>query len=152
VATPSSAKTPGSRKHGSPWGLNNDGTSDLLWQHDSTGQVLINGVVAGAIGSEWHFAGTADFDGDHTEDVLWQADNGTLLVYDINNNQVTNALVLETLPANMHVAGLGDYSGDGTDDLLLRHDDGTIQLHQIQNNVVTQTVNFGQVGNEWFVI
>jgi hypothetical protein len=83
---------------------------------------------------------------------LWQADNGTLLVYDINNNQVANALVLETLPAGMHVAGLGDYSGDGTDDLLLRHDDGTFQLHQIQNNVVTQTVNFGQVGNEWFVI
>jgi hypothetical protein len=108
--------------------------------------------VVGQIGSEWHFAGSGDFDGDHTDDVLWQADNGSLLVYDINNNQVTNAPMLETLPADMHVAGIGDFTGDGTDDLVLRDDGGTFQLQHIDDNLVTSTVTLGPVSNEWFAI
>jgi hypothetical protein len=35
---------------------------------------------------------------------------------------------------------------------VVRHDDGTFELHQIQANTVTQTVNLGQVGNEWHII
>jgi hypothetical protein len=84
--------------------------------------------------------------------VLWQHDDGQLLIYNINNNQLSDASIVETLPADAHVAGIGDFTGDGTDDLVLRHDDGTFQLQHIDDNLVTSTVTLGPVGNEWFAI
>jgi CHRD domain len=140
--------------------FNNDGTSDLLWQrtdgtlltHNITNSQVSGSATLGKIGIEWHFAGTGDFNGDDASDLLWQRDDGTLLVHNINNNQVTNAQVVETLAADTQRAGIDDYTGDGTDDLVVRHDDGTFELHQIQANTVTQTVNLGQVGNEWHII
>ena len=108
--------------------------------------------MVGLIGNEWHFAGSGDFNCDHTDDLLWQRDDGQLLTFTINNNQLTEASFGEILPADTHVAGIGDFTGDGTDDLVLRQDDGTFHLRHIDDNLVTSTVTLGSVGNEWFAI
>src|SRR5262249_36335040 len=82
---------------------------------------------------------------DHTNDLLFQADDGTLRSYEIVNSQVASSHVLEVLTPDRHVAGVGDYTGDGIDDFVVRRDDGTFELHQIQNGSVTHIVNLGQV-------
>jgi hypothetical protein len=113
---------------------------------------VVGSALLGQIGNEWDFLDGGDFDHNNTGDLLWQRDDGTLLVHNINNNQVTNAQVVETLAADTQRAGIDDYTGDGTDDLVVRHHDGRFELHQIQASAVTQTVNLGLVTNDWHVI
>jgi hypothetical protein len=63
--------------------FNADGTDDILWQH-MFGQVhwwsIRNGVrqggadigASGPVGNDWRLVGTADFNADGTDDILWQ--------------------------------------------------------------------------------
>jgi hypothetical protein len=60
--------------------FNGDGTSDILWQNTSTGQVdewtMKNGQWAGSTNLGIHpggfsLVGTGDFTGNGTSDVLW---------------------------------------------------------------------------------
>ena len=96
--------------------------------------------------------GKGDFNGDHTDDLLWQTTAGTLRTYSISNNQIIASNVVETMAADMRVAGMGNYTGDVTDDMVLRNDDGSFELHKIEGSALTQTSNLGQISNEWHVI
>jgi Ca2+-binding RTX toxin-like protein len=68
--------------------FNGDGLSDVLWRQD-TGRVTdwlaqgssgnFSGNFANAdanAGTDWHIAGTGDFNGDGRSDILWRNDNG----------------------------------------------------------------------------
>jgi Ca2+-binding RTX toxin-like protein len=69
--------------------FNGDGRSDILWRNDDgtvrdwLGQA--NGGFTGntanlniAVGTDWHIAGTGDFNGDGRSDLLWRSDDGTV--------------------------------------------------------------------------
>ncbi|MBF0537214.1 MAG: peptidoglycan DD-metalloendopeptidase family protein [Nitrospirae bacterium] len=59
-----------------------DGKTDLLWQNNTTGDVVIwfmdgskiasSGYVARAVPSNWRIQATADYNGDGKTDLLWQ--------------------------------------------------------------------------------
>src|SRR5262249_45789700 len=78
--------------------FNANRTSDLLWQHDSDGMLLIHSVNSnqvvgasflGAIGGDWKIRGTGDFNHDGTDDILWQREgDGMLLIHDIQSDKV----------------------------------------------------------------
>jgi serralysin len=56
-------------------------------------------------GSDWHIAGTGDFDGDGRADILWRNDNGTVAVWEMNDGaQVAGAQVVSPLSTDW---GLG---------------------------------------------
>jgi hypothetical protein len=124
----------------------------MLLIHNIQSNQVTGAAFLGRIGTEWHFAGTGDFNGDHTNDLLFQADDGTLRIYEIINSQVANSHVIEVLTHDRHVAGVGDYTGDGIDDFVVRRDDGGFELHQIQGGTVTQIVDLGHVPNEWHIV
>jgi hypothetical protein len=120
--------------------FNGDGRDDVLWRNDSgavtnwLGQA--NGGFVGNFenaathaATNWHIAGTGDFNGDGRDDVLWRSDNG-----DITNwlGQANGAFVGNFANASHHagsewnVASIGDYNGDGRDDVLWRSDSGAV--------------------------
>ena len=80
--------------------FNGDGTTDLLWQNQTTGLVPISLVknatitnwvaLAYADPTQWKLAGTGNFTGNGTTDVLWiNTSSGEVGVWLINNATVT---------------------------------------------------------------
>jgi hypothetical protein len=120
--------------------FNGDGRSDVLWRND-TGRVTdwlgnansgLSGNFANAdlnAGTDWHIAGTGDFNGDGRSDIVWRNTNGDITDWlgQANGNFTSNfGNAYYQLDNSWHVAGTGDFNGDGHDDLLLRNDSGRV--------------------------
>ena len=120
--------------------FNGDGRDDILWRHDDGRLTDWLGATNGGfsdnpanaltwVPTEWHVAGTGDFNGDGRDDILWRHDDGRLTDWlgATNGGFVDNAgSSLTWVPTEWHVAGTGDFNGDGRDDILWRHDDGRL--------------------------
>ena len=135
-------------------------TSDILWFNATTGEALdwaLSGgvvtsetpVAAFAPGSGWSLAGTGDFDGDGTSDIL--------LKYDVGGQTAFGAWILQNGALSRYAAlggfadnsgwaevGVGDFTGDGTDGVLLSYNSaGQTSLFdwRIANGAVVATDN-----------
>jgi hypothetical protein len=107
--------------------FNGDGTSDILWRNQATGDVyewtMANGQRAGSayLGNlnGWSEIGTGDFFGGGTSDLLWQNQStGGVYEWQMSGGQHNgNDVYLGDL-AGWSEAGVGDFFGDGTSDLL----------------------------------
>src|SRR5205085_6939076 len=73
---------------------------------------------AAEVGTDWKVAGTGDFNGDGTTDMVLNHTNakGNLELegYLISNNHITSANLLGEVGAEWKFAGVGDFNGDGT--------------------------------------
>ena len=108
----------------------NDNGTVTEWLSQANGGFVDNGVNTYInVPNAWHIVGTADFNGDGRDDVLWRNDNGTVTEWlgqanggfaDNGANAYINVL------ASWHLSGTGDDNGDGRDDVLWRHDNGTV--------------------------
>ena len=78
------------------------------------------------VSTDWHVAGTGDFNGDGRDDILWRNDNGPITDWLANANGGFARLAprLQRLDG-LARGGVGDFNGDGRDDILWRNDDGT---------------------------
>jgi Ca2+-binding RTX toxin-like protein len=114
--------------------FNGDGRSDILWRDDGgvitdwLGQA--NGGFAANWGNsfktvttDWHVAGTGDFNGDGRDDILWRNDNGLTVDWlgqangGFASNYANSAI---NVPTSWAIAGIGDFNGDGKEDILWR--------------------------------
>lgn len=86
----------------------------------------------------------ADFNGDHTSDILFQNSNGALAVWTCQGGVATAAFSLGGLAAGWTVAGTGHFFGPGTSDILLANSNGTIAEWRMQGG---QAVSATLVGN-----
>jgi hypothetical protein len=110
--------------------FNGDGTSDVLWQDQSTGLVgawlIKNAVLNGWAGfsspdpTVWIVVGVGDFNGDSTSDVLLENQATGLVGAWIIKSGVLNgwAGFSSTDPTVWKVVGAGDYNGGKTSDVL----------------------------------
>jgi hypothetical protein len=148
--------------------FNGDGFSDVLWRADDgtvtnwLGQA--NGSFAGNganfstnISSNWHIAGTGDFNGDGISDILWRADDGTVTNWlgQANGSFAGNGANFSTnISSNWDIAGTGDFNGDGISDILWRADDGTVTnwLGQANGSFAGNGANFStNISSNWHI-
>ena len=123
-----------------------NGTSDVLLENSSSGQVgawLVNaGGVQSWVGfsteaSGWHIAGVGDFDGNGTSDVLLEnSSTGQVGAWLVNAGGVQSWAGFSTEASGWHVAGTGDFDGNGTSDVLLENSStGQVGAWLISNNL-----------------
>ena len=103
-----------------------------MWLMNGT-QTLSGQVVATSaeVSTNWHIAGTGDFNNDGKSDILWRADDGSVGIWLMNGTQTLSGQVIAT-PAvattDWHIAGTGDFNNDGISDILWRNDDGSVAI------------------------
>jgi len=120
--------------------FNGDGRSDILWRSDggalSDWLANANGGFASNDGNayttaptNWHIAGTGDFNGDGRSDILWRNNDGSLSDWLATPNggfAANDANAFTKVSTSWHVVSTGDFNGDGREDLLWRSDSGAL--------------------------
>ncbi len=123
------------------WGVkatgdfNRDGTKDLFWYNQQTGQTAVwlmrQGNVYATVNTPtvadlaWTIGGTGDFDRDGDGDILWyNTSTGDTGLWEIQDGNYVRAITNSTpkLPdKSWYVAAIGDFDRDGTADILWRN-------------------------------
>jgi hypothetical protein len=147
-----------------PNDFNGDGIADLLWRSQptktSTNEVdtwLINngqmtgGAALSTLSTTWQFAGTGDFTGNGTSDVLWQnVPSGEVDTWLITNDQITGGSAIGHASSVWQPLGTGDFNADGISDVLWRNTStGEVDTWLMNNGQVTGGAALGSVSNAW---
>lgn len=110
-----------------------NGTTDLLWQHQSGALVgwLMNGPTAMGFGlntlpAGLTIAGSGDLSGDARADLVIRGPLGSFFLWTAGDDGSYSPSSIAFVDAAWKVAALGDLNGDGKSDILWRHDDGTV--------------------------
>jgi hypothetical protein len=120
--------------------FNGDGTPDLIWQQDSTRQVVVWNM-GGAQGNTflgwtwlsqseipgWRVAAVRDFNGDGKHDLVWQNESTRqILVWNMGGSQgnqmVGSVWLSQSGTPGWTVVGARDFNGDGKIDLVFQND------------------------------
>ncbi len=109
--------------------LDGDGTSDIVWRNESTGEtalwLLSEGIyLRGAVvvaDPAWRVTHVGDFDGDGTTDLVWHnAIDGRTLLW-LSQGAAFHAWSVLLQHPDWKVQHTGDFDGDGKSDLLWRN-------------------------------
>src|SRR5262249_35490885 len=101
----------------------------------------------------WSIAGTSDFNGDGSTDVLWRQNTGSLVMWRMNGSMVaaSNAVTSQGNPvvpdASWSTAGTGDFSGDGKADVLWRQSSGALAVWQMNGSSISSSNSVTYQGN-----
>lgn len=113
--------------------FNNDGRSDIVWQHQTNGmiaiwlmwdnQVLDTRVIA-TVDPKWRLVGVGDLNRDESPDFVFQHDDGWLAAWYIWNLAVQDTSYLSTNnlgDTNWRIRGVKDLNNDLRGDLVFQH-------------------------------
>ena len=92
---------------------------------------------AETLDASWHFQDTGDFANDGRADVLWRHDNGQVVLWTMNGNQIVANQAVATIGNDWHNEGAGDFDGDGRSDVLWRNDNGQVALWTMNSAQIT---------------
>jgi len=130
--------------------MDGDGKAGILWQNDNGALALwenptfavnpftfaltfaFNTLAAlPTIDRSWHVKGMADLNGDQHADILFQNDNGAVVVWEMNGTTITAANLADQNPGpSWHIVGLRDMDQDGHADILFQNDNGAAAVWQ----------------------
>ena len=115
--------------------FNGDGRADILWRNTNTGDLytwILNpdGTLAasssylGNVPLTYAIAGTGDFNGDATFDILWRnTQTGNVSVWFLHNGGfIGGGFNFGDVTLAYQIVGVGDFNGDGTYDILWRNE------------------------------
>ncbi|WP_428538646.1 beta strand repeat-containing protein [Rhodopila sp.] len=146
---------------------NQDGSIDVWEMNGSTitqGGTAVAGGAAINPGPAWQIMGTGDFYGDHHSDILFQNQDGSVAIWDMNGTEVThagNASVNgnEVNPGpTWRIAGTGDFYGDGNTDILFQNQDGSVAIWEMNGTEITKAGDVGvngaavDPGSNWHIV
>jgi hypothetical protein len=143
--------------------FNGDGTSDILFRSDATGDTgfyqITNGANVGwkdvgASSTAYTIAGTGDFYGTGTTDILYRDNSsGDTGFYQIVNGALTGWHDVGASSTAYSVVGVGDFTGSGTDDILYRDNStGDTGFYQIVNGALTGWHDIGASSTAYSVV
>jgi hypothetical protein len=156
--------------------LTGDAQVDLLWQHQTSGEVILQGfngttrvsgqVIPVAPNTPWRIRATGDVNGDGRADLVWQNDTtGQIYIWFMSatggvaqfaSGAFVTAADLSPMTLNptarteWRIAGSGDFNADGQLDLVWRNlVSGATAVWTLQGNVFTGSLNYGAVSLAW---
>jgi hypothetical protein len=100
------------------------------------------------LGLDWQFSGVGNFSSNPGESdmILRNTNTGELLVYNINNTQITNSFSIGKVGLDWQFAGVAPIRVPGSSDLVLRNvNTGQFQVY----NIDTGTALLASVGLDW---
>jgi hypothetical protein len=114
-------------------------------------------TVFGTVGTNQHFVGSGDFNGDGLSDLLINVDNPatqqrTFLVDQMNPDGIQAQFQIAVRGADWIVDGIGDFQNDGTSDILVHLDVGpnrVLEVMVMNNDVVQSNVTLGVNTTTW---
>ena len=114
--------------------FDHDGWTDLVWQHQTTGQIavwLMTGtqlrdgrlLTPASVGDlDWRIVGVGDVDGDSSPDLVWQHNtNGRISVWLMNGLSLRDGVLFspgQVADTNWKIRAVTDLNGDGRLDLI----------------------------------
>ena len=119
-----------------------DGNEDLLFQRTDGALAVwqLNGLALTSVvsfpvnpvqGNEWSVSATADFNRDGKVDILFQNENGTLVIWYLDRIELLEGnLINPSRPDDLawKVVGAGDINKDQNVDLVFQHTDGNLAV------------------------
>ncbi len=115
--------------------MNGDGKADILWGHQTRGDVYVWYMDGGTFVQDQHIAtvsddlswkvvGVGDFNGDGKPDILWHhQQRGEVYVWFMDGSTFLGDQHIRTVGDDLDwkIVGMGDYNGDGKPDILWHH-------------------------------
>src|SRR5262249_5864814 len=132
------AQNPGAPWHAVGGDFNGDGKAGIVFTNANGGTAIWEDFVDGSgqghfnlqanlqnNGPTWHVKATGDFDGDHKDDILWQADNGQVSIWLMDGARVKSGHNVEGTQLNgptWHVVAARGLNDDKRAGLLFPND------------------------------
>jgi Ca2+-binding RTX toxin-like protein len=115
---------------------------------DFTGNVAIAPTIVGPVLS------IVDFNADSHGDILWQNDDGSLMIWDSGQSGGSHSIsAAGAVPNSSHIVGVGDFDGNGKGDILWRDDNGAVSIWSNGQASGAQTMSGpGIVPNSWQIV
>ncbi len=115
--------------------MNADGKAEILWQHQTRGEIYVWYMDGTAFTRDehiatisddlnWKIAGVGDFNGNGKPDILWHhQQRGEVYVWFMDGPTFIRDQHIRTVgdDLNWKIAGVGDFNGDGKPDILWHH-------------------------------
>ena len=158
-----------------------DGRGDFLWQTDggslaiwkmdgfqinAADYIRLGSSQVGLPGPDWHIAGTADFDGDGKDDILWRTDSGPVAIWQMDGTHITTAdytrlgsTAVGAPGPDWHQLGAADFGGDHKADILWRTDFGALAIWEMDGTHIKSadyirlgSTAVGAPGSDWKIV
>jgi uncharacterized protein DUF4394/VCBS repeat protein len=132
------------------------GRSGIAWRDAGSGALalwLMNGSAVTGTGffnlpADWVLAGTGDFDGDGSADILWRRASGESAIW-FMRGLVRTSSAFFTVPPEWDVAAVGDINADGRADIVWRRPaNGDLALW-FMNGASASGTTFFNVPTNW---
>jgi hypothetical protein len=131
----------------------------VLWQMGQSGFVN-SGLIGSGVPISWSIIGQRDFNGDGYTDLLWRdSATGTVVIWFMNDFQVTSTATLGAVPSNWNVYGTGnldhgiDSGGSLPGNILWRDDNsGAVAIWFMSAGKVSSTASLGVVPLSWKIV
>jgi len=150
-----------------------DHADDILFRNDNgamaiwTGINQATGTVAGMFagtqnpGPTWHVVATGDTNDDEKAGILWQNDNGALVLWEnpsfaAGTFTFNTVAALPTVDPSWHVKGMQDINGDSRADIVFQNDSGAVVVWEMGGAAGT-TINAANLvnlnpGPSWHIV
>lgn len=141
--------------------INANGTSDLLWYNQSSGQfaywlmnnttVVSTGVQS--VGTNFRIAGTGDLNGDGAADIIWRdVTNNYHYLWRSNGNGTFTTPWLGAIGAGWSIARLADINGDGKDDIIWENPSAGQMAYWLMNDTTVTSTSVRTVGTDYRIV
>jgi len=103
-------------------------------------------------GPSWHLKGTGNFFGNGLSDLVWQNDDGSVAIWEMNGTNAIGGGVVAANPGpSWHVMGSGNYTGVGQNDILFQNSNGAVGDWEMSGTSIIGGGNIANRGPTWHV-